>query len=121
MLNIGDINSQIIYFGNQLEPMRRKIFFKKSSHEVVVIEQTQRKSQIKSGLNYHLQVRLQRFLPNDDWEKSPEIPNSNVETGKRRYLNYDCKKCGNALYLSHANMVCGACSLVCRGDSTNQL
>ncbi|XP_045481006.1 piggyBac transposable element-derived protein 4-like [Harmonia axyridis] len=115
MLNVGGINSQVIHLCNQLEPLRRRRFLKQLSHELV-IEHMRRRSQMTSGLHTSIQVRLKRFFPRDDREKSPEVPKNrkkrstcSLEGSKRRLSSYACRKCNNHICLTHANMVCNAC------------
>ncbi|GLV33262.1 hypothetical protein CBL_08430 [Carabus blaptoides fortunei] len=78
MLNIGGINSQVIYLGNQLEPLRRRVFLKTLAHELT-IGKLQRRSQTTSGLHTSMQVRLKRFLPVDDRIKSPVLPKKEAD------------------------------------------
>lgn len=118
MLNISGINSQIIYFGNGSEEIRRRQFLKKLSHELV-LEHLTRRSQITSGIPFALQERLNRFRPRPPAEAQHEddeplrkkrrcVPCTS-ETGLRRLSRYQCKKCQKSLCLQHANFVCASC------------
>ncbi|KAF2899854.1 hypothetical protein ILUMI_06333 [Ignelater luminosus] len=59
MLNVGGINSQVIYLSNQLEPMCQQRFLKRLAHELLV-EEMLRRSQMMSGLHTSMQIRLKR-------------------------------------------------------------
>jgi hypothetical protein len=59
------INAQIIYLSNGLQPMRRRLFLKQMSHELVIGEIT-RKSIKTVGMSIDLQQRLKRFRPCTD-------------------------------------------------------
>lgn len=62
MLNISGINIQVIYLGNNLKPLRRRLFLKQLSHELVIGEISRRS--IKTiGMPIVLQQRLKRFRP----------------------------------------------------------
>ncbi|XP_039299243.1 piggyBac transposable element-derived protein 4-like [Nilaparvata lugens] len=119
MLNVGGINSQVIYMCNELQPLRRRMYLKKLANELVYGE-LQRRSMKTTGIPSSLQVRLKRYRPSadDDREKSPtqEPPKRRkcitcaAETGHRRLSNYECHDCHEAICLSHANMVCQGCT-----------
>lgn len=119
LLNISGINSQIIYLGNQLESMPRRVFLKTLAHELTIGE-IQRRSQITSGFHTSLQARLKKFLPAEDHPKSPppikkrsRCIDCTVETGKRRLSNYSCNKCERGICLGHASLLCTACFSTC--------
>ncbi|CAJ0957569.1 unnamed protein product [Ranitomeya imitator] len=65
MLNLGGINSQVIYLENKLEPLRRRLYLKKLAHELVLGE-LRRRSVKTIGIPSRLQVQLKRFRPEDD-------------------------------------------------------
>ncbi|XP_069595586.1 piggyBac transposable element-derived protein 4-like [Ranitomeya imitator] len=121
MLNLGGINSQVIYLENQLEPLRRRAYLKKLAHELVLGE-LRRRSMKTIGIPSSLQDRLKRFRPEDDSENPPPLPppkrrrctTCTMESGHRRLSNYECHKCHNAVCLSHAKMTCNSCSLLCK-------
>lgn len=119
MLNMSSINSQIIYIGNGCKEMRRRLFIKQLSHELVLEELT-RRSQKNSGIPFALQERLKKFRPHMQEERQLEAEEEPVrkkrrclpctsETGTRRLSRYECKKCKKALCLQHANFVCTIC------------
>jgi hypothetical protein len=60
------INAQVIYLGNGLQPMRRRLFLKQMSHEIT------RRSIKSVGMLIDLQQRLKRFRPCTDEEKEDE-------------------------------------------------
>lgn len=127
MLNVGGINSQVLYLGNQLEAQRRRGFLKTLSHQLVLGE-LNRRSMKRTGIPNSLQMRLKRYRPvEDDRESSPLPPpkrrrctTCSTETGMRRLSNYECKKCHDAICLAHANMICGRCCAVCQCPSYNE-
>ncbi|XP_049790133.1 piggyBac transposable element-derived protein 4-like [Schistocerca nitens] len=116
MLNVGGINSQVIYLGNQLEKMRRRVYLKSLAHQLVLGE-LHRRSMKTIGIPSSLQSRLKRFIPTEGREESPPTSHPKrrrcitctAETGRRRMSNYECKKCQSAICLPHANMVCQLC------------
>jgi hypothetical protein len=73
------IIAQVIYLGNGLQPVRRRLFLKQMSHEVVIVEITR---SIKSvGMPINLQKRLKIFCLCTDEEKEDE---SSPGPSKRR-------------------------------------
>ncbi|XP_069589943.1 piggyBac transposable element-derived protein 4-like [Ranitomeya imitator] len=127
MLNLGGINSQVIYLENKLEPLRRRLYLKKLAHELVLGE-LRRRSVKTIGIPSGLQVQLKRFRPEDDGEKSPSAPphkrrrctTCQTESGTRRLSNYECLKCHKAICLTHAKMVCNSCYLLCKCDFSGE-
>ena len=114
-LNVAGINSQVISIGNQLEPLKRRIFLKSLSHQLVIGHLT-RRSLDRSGMPIHLQIRLKRFLPQEPPEKSPTPPPKRrkcgscvLETGHRRMTNYECLACRQPLCLTHVKALCQTC------------
>nr|XP_047122928.1 piggyBac transposable element-derived protein 4-like [Hydra vulgaris] len=91
ILNVAGINSQVIYIGNNLEKKRRRLFLKELSHELV-LEHLQRRSMNTVGIPNSLHIRMQRFRPRIEQEKSQSPPTSKrrrcvtctLETGVRR-------------------------------------
>ena len=79
------ISAQIIYLGNGLQPMRRRLFLKQMSHKLVIGEITRRS--IKTvEMPIDLQQRLKRFRPCKYEENEDE---SSPGPWKRRI----CAKC----------------------------
>ena len=116
ILNIAGINSQVIYIGNNLEKKRRRLFLKELSHELV-LEHLQRRSMNIVGIPFSLRIRMQRFRPRIDQEKSQSPTTSKrrrcvtctLETGVRRLSQYECRKCHQSLCMSHQVLVCQPC------------
>ena len=125
MLNISGINSQVIYLGNQLEPCRRRSFLKTLAHQLVLGELS-RRSMKTVGIPTILQMRLKKYQPTKDisedstsqTRKRRRCSTCTAETGFRRMTNYECKKCHNAICLTHANMICGTCCAICQCPSS---
>lgn len=120
MMNIGGINSIVIYLGNQLGSIARRIFLKNLAHELCLGEM-QRRSQMTYGLHSYMQVRLKWFFPMDDRPKSPPPPKKRsrccdctAETSKRRLTNYSCDKCHRGICLGHVKSLCTACFSACQ-------
>ncbi|XP_050510423.1 piggyBac transposable element-derived protein 4-like isoform X2 [Diabrotica virgifera virgifera] len=120
MLNIGGINSHVIHIGNRSEFLKRRVFLKQLSHELV-LGQLARRSTNTIGLSLHFQRKLKRFCspdvaPNEQNNEESQIPSKRrrcetciSETGLRRLSKYECKKCHNAICLSHAVFMCSPC------------
>ncbi|XP_069596256.1 piggyBac transposable element-derived protein 4-like [Ranitomeya imitator] len=121
MLNVGGINSQVIYLGNQLQPLRRRVYLKTLANELVSGELRRR----TTGIHSSLEDRIKRYLSKDDLEKSPpkrrRCTTCTTETGHRRLSNYECHKCHNACCLSHADMICQPCFSLCQCVSSAEL
>jgi hypothetical protein len=91
---------------------------KQMSHKLVIGEIT-RRSIKTSEMPKDLQQRLKRFCPCTDEEKEDEsspgpskrriCAKCTTETDIRRLSKYECKKCKNAICMSHANFVCDFC------------
>lgn len=119
MLNIGGINSQVLYLGNNLDSIRRRPFLKQLAHELTIGELS-RRSVKTVGMPTDLQMRLKRFrTPSQEEEKdTPTAPKRRrcsactMETGLRRLTNHECKKCTAPICLSHSNTVCDGCYTV---------
>ena len=121
MLNVAEINFFIVYLGNDLQPLRRRLFLKQLAHELTV-PALNRRSLKKVGIPSSLQIRLKRFRPicdDDDGEKSSLFPPKKhkcmtymVETGIKRLTKIKCLHCTTPICLSHANYVCNECKIV---------
>ncbi|XP_067004451.2 piggyBac transposable element-derived protein 4-like [Anabrus simplex] len=114
-LNIACINSQVISIGNGLEALRRRIFLKTLSHQLVIVHLS-RRSLNTSGMPTQLQLRLKSFLPQKERETSSSIPPKRrkcgkcmAETGFRRMTNYECHNCHEPICLSHVKPLCQTC------------
>lgn len=68
-LNVGVINIQIIYTGNQLESLRRRVYLKSLAHELKIRKLRRRNLKITG-----IPSSLKRYSPIDDWEKSSLLP-----------------------------------------------
>ena len=122
MLNVADINSQVIYLGNYLGTIKRRIFLKMLSKELVAGKLT-RRSVKAVGMPLQLQARLQKYRPpsreeseNEEAESTPgpmakrrRCSTCTRDSGRRRLSRYECKKCHTALCLEHAILVCKSC------------
>lgn len=122
MLNVAGINSQVIYLGNGLGTVRRRIFLKMLSKELVAGELA-RRSVKTVGMPLHLQARLQKFRPSNGEQVESEGAGNTAGSmpkrrrcspcttgnGRRRLSRYECKKCHIALCLEHAVLVCQSC------------
>ena len=122
MLNVACINSQAIYQGNHLGTIKRRIFLKMLSKELVAGKLTRRR--VKTvGMPLQLQARLQKYRPlsreeseSEEAENNPELmakrrrcPTCTRDSGRRRLSRYECKKCHTAHCLEHAILVCKSC------------
>lgn len=114
---MAGINSQIVHIGNGLKDIRRRLFLKELSHELVLGELV-RRSQKQSGIPLPLQERLKRFRPNapeedDENDEEPRKKRRCVpctsETGIRRLSRYECQKCKISLCLQHSKFICTTC------------
>lgn len=120
MINMSGINAQVIYFGNGEDVVRRKVFLKKLSHELV-LPQITRRSTSTSGIHRSLQDSLKRFRP----EKEEEIQDDGASgskrkrcqtcTTKRRLTKYNCDHCKKPICLVHIKSFCGDCARVIPG------
>ena len=122
MLNVTGINSQVVYLGNSLGTIKRRIFLKMLSKELVAGELT-RRSVKTVGIPLQLQARLQKYFPPSREEsESEEAENTpgpmakrrrcstcTRDSGRRRLSRYECKKCHIVLCLEHAILVCKSC------------
>ena len=121
MLNVAGINSQVIYLGNRLGTIKRRIFLKMLSKELVAGELT-RLSVKTVGMPLQLQARLKKYRPPSRAEsESEEAQNTpgpmakrrcstcTRDSGHRRLSRYECTKCHTALRLEHAILVCKSC------------
>ena len=121
MLNAADINSHVLYLGNCLGTPRRRTFLKLLSKELVAGELA-RRSLKTVGMLMQLQVRLQKYRPpnkekrNENEADAAEVPAKrqrcsicNLESGRRRLLRYECRKCNDVLCLEHAVFLCRLC------------
>ena len=122
MLNVPGINSQVIYLGNRLGTITRRIFLKILSKELVAGELT-RRSVNTVGMPLQLQAQLQKYSPPSREEsESEEAENTpgpmakrrrcstrTRDSGRRGLSRYECKKCHTALCLEHAILVCKSC------------
>ncbi|CAH2296782.1 Hypothetical predicted protein, partial [Pelobates cultripes] len=57
MFNVAGINLQIIYLGNDLKPIKRRLFLKQLSHELT-LDELQRRSEKTIGIPLHIQTKL---------------------------------------------------------------
>lgn len=127
ILNVSGINSHVIYLGNNLEPMHRRLFLKRLSHELTIGE-LRRRSIKTIGIPTDLQNRLKRYRPSSqEEEQTPTIApkrrrcsTCTSATGLRRLTNHECKKCQTSLCLSHVNMVCDGCFIVKDADPDSE-
>lgn len=117
MLNIASINSQIIYVGNGFADLRRRMFIKQLSNELV-LGQLARRSLKSIGMPSNLQQKLKKFAPTQEQlnETQQQLPpkrrrceTCTSETHHRRLSQYECKKCHTATCLSHAVFMCPQC------------
>ena len=122
MLNVAGIDSQVIYLGNCLGTIKRRIFLKMLIKELVDGELT-RRSVKTVGMPLQLQARLQKYRPTSKEESESEeaenTPGSMAkrrrcstctrDSGRRRLSRYKYKKCHTALCLEHAILVCKPC------------
>lgn len=121
MMNVAGINSLIIYLGNELEPMRRRVFLKKLAHELTLPE-LQRRSQKTLGIPNSLQIRLRKFNPNkasaaDADADAPLLKRRRcepctLEVGFRRMTVSRCVRCSKAICTKHSKQICEECKLV---------
>lgn len=121
ILNMCGINSQVIYFGNDQKVIRRKLFLKQLSHELV-LPQLKRRSQLTIGMPLDLQHKLHRYRVHEEAESNTEnqvatqgIKRKRCEdcTGpinKRKLTKYLCYSCKKVICLSHINSYCSECS-----------
>ena len=110
-------NAQVICLGNRLQPMRRRFFLKQIFQELVIGEIIRSIKSVEMTID--LQQRLKRFRPCTDEEKKDELSaepskrriwaKCTTETGIRILSKYDCKKCKNAICMSHSNFICDFC------------
>ena len=122
MMNIAGINSLVIHMGNDLEPLRRRIFLKKLAHELT-LPHLQRRSQKKIGIPTNLQIRLQKFKPStavaaadDDQQDEPPFKRRRCdpctkELGIRRLTVTRCVRCTKAICTKHSCAVCDECKV----------
>ena len=122
ILNVTGINSQVIYLGNRFGTIKRGIFLKMLSKELVAGELT-RRSVKTVGMPLQLQARLQKYgPPSGEESESKEAENTfgpmakrrmcstcTRDSGRRRLSRYEYKKCHTALCLEHAILVCKSC------------
>ena len=84
MLNLAGINSQVIYLGNRLGTIKRRIFLKMLSKELVA-GKLNRRSVKTVGMPLQLQARLQKYRPPSREEsESEEAENTPGPMAKRR-------------------------------------
>ncbi|XP_069618531.1 piggyBac transposable element-derived protein 4-like [Ranitomeya imitator] len=120
MLNVGGINSQVIYLSNELKQMRRRMYLKQLANELVSGELSLRSTKTV-GMPLALQHRLKRYRPKDVPEQTPTLPPSkrrscttcSFVSGFRRLSKYDCKICKESICLSHGTFVCQPCFSKC--------
>lgn len=118
MLNIGTINSQIIYVGNGFADLRRRFFIKQLANELM-LGQLSRRSLKSIGMPAHLQQKLKRYAPTqppDEKDDQHQIPpkrrrcgTCTLETGQRRLSQHECKYCRTSTCISHAIFMCPRC------------
>lgn len=114
-LNIAGINAQVISIGVGMKPLRRRIFLKTLSHQLTM-EHMSRRSLNTSGMPAQLQLRLNRFLPEEERATThPPLPKRRKcatcmsEKGFRRMTNYECQQCRGPICLSHVKPLCQTC------------
>lgn len=120
---MSGINAQVIYFGNDHDVVRRKVFLKTLSHELV-LPQIIRRSTNTSGIHKNLQDCLKRFRPEDNEENQDD--NNDIErkrkrcqtcTTKRRLTKYNCVQCKKPICLIHIKSFCIDCARILPGSS----
>lgn len=115
MINMSGINAQVIYFGNDEDVVRRKVFLKKLSHELV-LPQISRRSASTSGIHRSLQDNLKRFRPQEEEENQDDnVVGSKRKrcqtcTMKRRLTKYNCENCKKPICLIHIKSFCSDCA-----------
>lgn len=116
ILKVGGIRTQIIYFGNQLEPLRKRVNLKRLAYELILGKLLQR----SLGDNWNsssLQVHLKRYRTIDNREKYSFLSlfkwcsciTCPAEISHKRILNYKCCTCYHAICLFYAIMICQSC------------
>jgi hypothetical protein len=115
MLNISGTNAQILYFGIAQPVVRRKVFLKRLSHELVMPQLILRSEQ-KRGLPKELSDSLYRFITIAVLEQSQDkIRNENkrkrchTRTQNKRLTRYSCQQCHQPICLTHLKSYCGNC------------
>ncbi|GFQ89171.1 hypothetical protein TNCT_550651 [Trichonephila clavata] len=110
---------------NGLKQLKRKIFLRTLSHQLV-IGQLAKRSLNTSGLLTQLQFHLKRFLSQKEcrnshspYSESHKCGMCVAESGFRRITNCECKNCGEPICISHVNPLCHICySTACSEDSS---
>lgn len=120
ILNMCGINSQVIFFGNDQKLIRRKVFLKQLSNELV-LPQLKRRSQLSIGMPLDLQHKLHRYGAHDEIDNSERqeatqgmkrkrCEDCTGPTNKRKLTKYSCNSCKKLICLSHIDSYCSDCS-----------
>ncbi|CAH2276613.1 Hypothetical predicted protein, partial [Pelobates cultripes] len=80
MFNVAGINLQIIYLGNDLKPIKRRLFLKQLSHKLT-LDELQRRSEKTIGIPLHIQSKLKLFRNCENVEEDKE---ETLETPSKR-------------------------------------
>lgn len=119
VLNVGGINGQCIHMLNKNVKIRRRMFLKNLSLQLIA-DQIKRRSEMTSGIHRPLHLRLHTLQHSEDASSSrnPEL-NVTDHTRKRcsscyaskttRLSKYFCKNCKTFLCLEHSTIVCICC------------
>lgn len=120
ILNMCGINAQVIFLGNNQKQIRRRLFLKQLSEELV-LPQLKRRSQLIIGMPLDLQHKLHRYRVHEELgnpeeqeatsgTKRKRCEDCTGPTNKRKLSKYSCNSCKKVICLSHINPYCRDCS-----------
>lgn len=113
LLNIGAINSQIIYFANTNDKLDRRLYLKTLAIELMKPFVLSRMS--VQNLPIHLKKAMQKFVgvTEEEPSTSASVPGrcEFCPRRKNRKTKKTCCKCNKYLCNEHANFLCGQCLL----------